>query len=73
MAGASPFVWGGAGGAENAAEEDVVEGVDDVEDMEEVESLRWGTFRGWNMRETSSALIAFSPPCPSMLFHRGRC
>ena len=35
---------------------------DEVEAMDEDEFVRWALFRGMNMRETSSVLIAFKPP-----------
>ena len=39
-AGASPFVWGGADGAENVVEDEDVVVLDDVETIDEEESLR---------------------------------
>lgn len=72
-AGASPFVWGGAWGAESVVDEDDVEELDEFEAIDDEESFRSGTFRGWNMRETSSAFIELNPPCPSTLFHLGKC
>lgn len=39
-AGASPFVWGGAGGAESVVEDEDVVVLDDVETIDEEESLR---------------------------------
>ena len=45
-AGASPLVWGGAGGAEKVVEDEEAVVLDDVETIDEEESLRWGSFRG---------------------------
>lgn len=39
-AGASPFAWGGAGGADIVVDEDEVEELDDVDAIVEEESLR---------------------------------